>query len=220
MGRTLILILCVFSIGTLSSQAIGVAFLWSRGRLTAQTLQDIRQVLSGVPVEEIDPAEDEKKAQLSREEVMRQRIQRILELGAREQELGVLKKMISDDGRRLIEDQIAFERQKRSFQQQLEDLNTRTAAAATEQARGILLAMPPADAVANLMPLELEENILLLQGMPEQSIAKILQEFYRGGDKHRERGEEIFKAIALGEPTKSLIDRLAGNLDGADRTDN
>ena len=66
--------------------------------------------------------------------------------------------------------------------------------------------MSPDDAVENLMQLDLEENIVLLKGMPEKQIAKILQEFLKGKDEQLERGWQIFEAISRGEPSKKLID--------------
>ena len=56
--------------------------------------------------------------------------------------------------------------------------------------------MAPEDAIANLMPLTLEQNITLFIGMQPKSIALILQQFLASGDRAQvERRQQIFQAI-------------------------
>jgi hypothetical protein len=67
--------------------------------------------------------------------------------------------------------------------------------------------MASSDAVEKLMQLKLEESVALLKGMPEKTIAKILQEFESDpADPARiQRGHEIFEAISRGEPNSTLV---------------
>ena len=83
-----------------------------------------------------------------------------------------------------------------------------------EQTRGILLALQPDDAIDTLMGLTADENVILLKGMPEKSIARILEQFLSGEENERVRGQEVFKAISQGNPSKSLIDESLTGLTG------
>ena len=106
-----------------------------------------------------------------------------------------------------------IEQLKQNFEKQLAQLNQSVTAESTEQARGVLLALPTADAVDNLMQLSLQENIILLKGMQEKSIGKLLQQFLRESDqKKRDRAHEIFEAISQGEPSLSSLNDAIDNL--------
>ena len=71
-----------------------------------------------------------------------------------------------------------------------------------------------------MMALSVTDNVVLVQGMPEKSIAKILKEFQLGDAAQRLRGQEIFKAVSQGEPTKGLIDETLSKLTGDEPTTN
>ena len=63
----------------------------------------------------------------------------------------------------------------------------------------MLLASDTEMAVAQLSKLTLEENILLMEEMPEKTIAKFLAAFAEGDRDQVERGQQIFQAITRGE---------------------
>ena len=163
---------------------------------------------------------EDKPDQLSNDEFIRQRTMRILELNIRQDELDLLKKMVTDNRKGLIDDREKFDEKKKAFQDQLKELLATSTADATEQTRGILRALAPADAVSNMMALSVTDNVVLVQGMPEKSIAKILKEFQLGDAAQRLRGQEIFKAVSQGEPTKGLIDETLSKLTGDEPTTN
>ena len=215
MMRSALVVFCVFCVGTLLTETLGLALLWHRGLLTSATLHDIRLVLAGRTLDEPDPAERAAPTAPSRDEVVAARVTRLFNLGTREDELEQIKAMLNQRADELTAQGQALEQQKLAFSKALQQLDETAQTEAAEQARGVLRAMQPPDAVASLMPLSLEENVRLLAGMPEKSLAKILKEFLQGNDQQAERGREIFEAVSRGEPKKSLIDaaraQLAGN---------
>lgn len=206
MIRSLTAILCVFCVGTVLSQLMGLAFLWSRGQLTADMLKDIRVVLDGGAQDKYDDDDGRLTAQVSSGEVLRERAMRVLDLTTQADEVALLKELVNTRADRLLEEQQAFETRKQVFEDELTALNERMAAEATEQTRGILLALQPQDAVEYLMTLSLEENIVILQGLQERRLAKIKEQFLGEPAEKRERGQKIFAAMSRGEPTKTLID--------------
>jgi hypothetical protein len=64
------------------------------------------------------------------------------------------------------------------------------------------------------MQLPLDQDVVLMKGMPETTIAKILKEFQASGepsvvdgkDAPAERGRQIFEALSRGEPSRSLLE--------------
>ena len=212
MIRTSLVVISVVCVATLLSEVLGLAFLWSRGQLTVDTINDIRLVLVGQDPDRFDLDEEEKEDQLSSKDFVRQRTMRILELSARDEELDLLKTMITDNRKGLIDEQELFEKEKKDFEDELQRLQQANTSTATEQTRGILIALSPSNAVETLLALTVDEDVLLMKGLPEKSIAKILKEFLTGNDEQKERGQAIFKAISHGEPSKMLIDNALQKL--------
>lgn len=213
MIRSLGLIISAFCVATLFSELIGLGILWSRGQLTPATFRDIRAVLSGQDLAAAAVDEEMQRVDVSRDEIVRERSMRVLELNSLQNELSVLKSMVDSRKTSLLAEQKAFLKQKEDFEKTLEAIETQRTAAATEQAQAILLAMPPADAVTTMMRLSLDENVKLMQGMPEKKIAALLKSFAEGNDAPKiTRGQEIFQAISLGEPARSQIREAAKKL--------
>ncbi len=215
MIRSVLLVFAVFCVGTVLTEALAVGVLWSRGQLDSAVLHDIRDILAGQTLEELRVDEDEAADDVSVEEVMQARTRRILELTTRETELATIKSMIQESRNRVIADLEALRKLKQDFEQQLAALNEQMVADSAEQARGILLALPPEDAVRSLMELELDEALRLVKGMPEKSIAKLASEFFQGTPDQVQRGIDLFEAITRGDPARALIEQarkdLAGN---------
>jgi hypothetical protein len=206
MIRSLTAILCVFCVGTVLSQLMGLAFLWSRGQLTADTLKEIRVALDSGSQVTFDEDSSPLTAQVSSSEVLRERAMRVLDLTTQADEVALLKELVNTRADRLLEEQQAFESRKQVFEDELTALNARMVGEATEQTRGILLALQPQDAVEYLMTLTLDENLVILKGLQERRIAKIKEQFLIEPAEKRERGQKIFAALSRGEPTKTLID--------------
>ncbi len=205
MVRSVLSILSVACFVVLLLEALGVAVLWSRDRLTAASVNEIRLILTGQVQDDVDVEVEKESFQPSIEEVVNQRTMRILDLQRREEELAQLKTLITASRVSVLEEQDAFAKKRDKFQEELAQQNERLASEAVEQAREILLNSQPADVVKNLMGLTLEEDIVLVKGMPEKKIALFLQEFGNGQVEQIERGRKIFEAISRGEPSQKVV---------------
>jgi len=212
MLRALLVMVGIFSTLMLFAEGAALAVLWSRGDLTASTLREIRLVFAESGSSELeDEKEDTPIDTTSESDIHRARIVRVLDLQVRENELSFLKRMTTESANQLISDRRAFDELKGEFRQELERLRTESTAASTEQIRTVLLASPPEESVIRLMGLTLEEGTNLLRGLPEKSIAKILQAFQQDA-KTMERGKELFEALYRGEPERSLIQKSMDQL--------
>jgi len=198
-----ILINC-FCVATVVAELFGLGLLWFRGNLNSQRLEEIRVVLTGDEDPGVSIQDDPDVPQVSLEEVVNARARLMAELNAKDAEIAVFKSMTQEGAERLRQERAAFERQKQEFDEQLKSLQEKVRAEATEQARGILLALPPRDAVEQIMRIPVPEAVVLMKGMPEKSIARILKEF-KSTEEQVERGREIFEALAQGEPEQSAL---------------
>lgn len=206
MIRSVVAVFCVICVATVLSEAMGLAFLWHRGQLSADNLREIRMVLRGESrIEEI-VADNAERGQPSADEVLRVRALSILALESRESELGVLKAAAITNEDKLIAERARFEERQRTFEQRLARLLEDAQSEATEQTRAILQALPPESAAERLTQLTLDEAVVLVKGMPEKTIARILGEFQNGPAQRQQRGRELFEAIARGEPNRTTIE--------------
>jgi len=209
MIRSVLVVFSVFCAATLMSQLLGMAILWNRGQLNKETLNDIRMILAGQTLDENDDDESE-KARRSADEVMNLRIGEIFDLESRKKIQITLMKMVDDESRRLSQEKIEFESRKKAFEETLALARDNLASEATEQARGVLLAFSPEIAVRQLMELDLEENIVLMKGLPDKKIAKILDQFSAASGARAaaqlDRGHAIYKALTKGKPERKVIE--------------
>jgi len=203
--RTLVLIFCCLCVAIVLSEVAGGLLLWQRGFLTAHHVKEIRLILTNESAAEEVETNVAKTAPLpSLQEVTQARAVKILDLERRESELATLKNMANENASGLDLEQESFRTQRKTFEADLAKLERQVTDAGTEQARGVLLALAPKDAVEKLMQLSAEEDVVLLKGMPEKSIAKILKEF-RGTPDQIERSRKVFEAISRAAPTSSLL---------------
>lgn len=208
MVRSALIVLSTLCVVGVLTQMAGLTYLWSQGYLTPDTWQDVETAVFG---EEETSAEEEEEVfqpQPTLRDLMSERIKGFLELSSRETELSAIKDNLTSEADLLLANQDAFEKKREGFQAQLKQLDASSTSAAIEQARGVLAAMQPADAVLQLTQVDADIAITILRGMPEKTIAKILQEFQNGGiPEQMERGRQIFQAISRGGQKKDLIDK-------------
>ncbi|QDV17011.1 hypothetical protein Pan153_16450 [Gimesia panareensis] len=210
MIRSLAVIVSVFCVATIISELLGLGFLWFRGHLNADAVKDIRLIVTGQSLDDVQLTEDETVLP-SRDEVTEKRAMRILELVAREDEIDMLKSSITQSSDSLKQDRLAFEEVKLKFEEELLQLKEQSQSVATKKTQTVLTALPAVDAVQYLMQLSVEENIQLIKGMDGKFIAKLLKEFLVAPDPLIiKRGKEIFKEISQDEPFRSFAD---GTLD-------
>lgn len=207
MMRTLTTILCVVCVATVLTEALGLAYLTLNGQLNEEAASEIRLVLSGGTRQGPKSAADEQRTTPpSSDDVMNQRVERVWDLYRRQQELAVIKNTVSSQATKVARTQQDFQKKKEAFLTELQTVSSELDSSSAEQSRGILMKLPPADAVQDLMALGLDQNVLLLKGMPDQAVATLLEQFRKSNDpKTIERGEKIFEAITKGEPKRTTV---------------
>ncbi len=218
MMRTLWIVLSACCVAIVLSELLGLGALWSQGLLTARRIRDMRDLFGPQEKETVAASGAAEPNLPSVQEVLRERSMRVFSLSALETEVGLLKNMVENERTGLSAQSAEFEKQKEDFKKRLLQLSDENAVAAREQARGVLQALPPAEAVDRLMQLSVEEDVLLLREMPEATIAQLLQEFAPAdaGDQQSGtaakapqpravRAKEIFERITRGEPRQSII---------------
>ena len=202
-----------------AAELTGLFLLWRHGMISSHHLQEIKLVLTNRTASDEPEEEIEQKPQFpSAQEVAQARAVKVLNFDKRESELTTLKGMA--DAKR--EDLETLQKQIRSLRKAFEDELARIEASITstgaEQARGVLLALPAKDAVQQLMQLSIDQDVVLMKGMPEKLIARILKEFQAtlplppdaNGERKEppaERGRMIFEALSRGEPSRALLEQ-------------
>ncbi|QDU09520.1 hypothetical protein [Gimesia aquarii] len=212
MIRSLAIIVSVFCVATIMSELLGIGFLWFRGHLTADSMKDIRLIVTGQSLDDVAIIEDVPMSP-SRDEITLKREMRILELASREDEIEMLKSSITQSSDSLKKDRLNFEEAKKEFEEELKLMKEQSKSTATKKTQSVLVALPPGDAVQYLMQLSTEENIELLKGMDGKFIAKLLKEFLVMPDPLViKRGKEIFKQISQDERFRNLSEETLGKL--------
>jgi flagellar motility protein MotE (MotC chaperone) len=202
------------------AETTALLFLWQRGMLSAHHLREIKLVLTNRTLDdESDRDRNTKPDYPSAQQVAQARAVKILNFDKRESELTTLKGLADGKREELETQQEKFRAQHKAFEEELARIEAELASTSTEKARGVLLALPPKDAVRQLMQLSLQADVILVQGMPEKTLAKILKEFQataapaaadNGGERKEtpaERGRAIFEALSRGEPARSLLEK-------------
>lgn len=201
------------------AEVVAVGLLYSRGQLDDELLADLRRAVTGEPEPEAElPEEPEGPSAPSWQEVLEERALALASLRTREEELAALRELLARQADELADRRDAFDADRDAFRAELAALAAETASEATARARGIVEAAPPAVAVNYLMGLETADDVRIVTGIPAKTMTKILQEFARGADPQRERGQEIFNALADGGARADLIDAARATDDTPPRT--
>lgn len=213
MLRSLLVIGAIFCATVVAAEGLLVSYLWLGGYLTKDSLSAMKLALGKRPSTE--PSETTSAPtqveQPSQDEVFQARLMRILQLNARETELDILKRMTTDAANQLISDRQAFDQWKEAFRTELQRLEEQARSEAVEQVRTVLLALPAEDAAQRLIALPHEDAVLLARGLPEKSIARILQALL-ADPKAAARGQQLFEALYRGEPKTTLIENIRQQL--------
>jgi len=219
MVRLLAVLIGVVSATILLAELVGVGYLWSKGFLSPDKLQEMRQVFKSEPASSESEEDGEaKSAGSSQQDVQAARVIRVLDLESRSKELELLKTMTSNTANQLISERKTFDEIRAAFRTELAVLSQRHQQEAVEQARAVLLASPNEAAVERLMALPLMEAIDLVRGMPDKSVAKILQGFteplatVEKTEERKQRGQQIFEAISRGQPVREAIEQTLSQI--------
>jgi hypothetical protein len=215
----MIIVACVCTT-VVVSETTALFLLWQRGMISGHHLREIKLLLTNRSLEdESDSLADARPEFPSPQQSTQTRTVKVLNLDKRESELVTLKEMADGKREDLETQQQQFHAQRKAFEDDLARIEAEVTSAGTEQARGVLLALPPKDAVRQLMHLTLAENVVLMKGLPEKTVAKILKEFQATSptpaadltadrkESPAERGRLIFEALSRGEPARTLLER-------------
>lgn len=191
--------LSAVAVVTLLAEGLAGGLLWSQGRLNPDAIREIRVILSdpAVLTEEQELANE--TPVVSVEDVSRSRAKAILHHEERENELTILSGLIADNRKRVATEQENLLANRERLDKELKDRQAKKAADGIQKSLAVLQASDTDLAVAQLSELTLEENILLMEAMPEKTIAKLLAAFGEGKAEHMERGQQIFQAITRGQ---------------------
>jgi flagellar motility protein MotE (MotC chaperone) len=212
MLRSLLVIGAVFCATLVLAEGLVLGYLWVAGHLSADTLRAVQLALQNPAGEETSAPATEPQVDIpSQEEILQARLMRILQLNAREAELEILKRMVSDAANQLISDRQALDQWKEAFRTELQRLEEQARGEAVEQVRTVLLALPPEDAAQRLLSLPHEDAVLLARGLPEKTIARILQAL-QADPQSAARGQKLFEALYRGEPKTTLIEHTLNQL--------
>ena len=191
--------LAAVAVLTLLAEGLAGGLLWSQGRLNPDAIREIRVILS-------DPAaltEEQELAKetpvISVEDVARTRAKAILHLEERENEIEIFNGLLADQRKRVETEQENLITNRERFDKEQKDRQAKKAEAGVQKSIAVLLASDTEMAVTQLSELTLEENILLMEEMPEKTVAKFLAAFAEGKPDPIERGQQIFQAITRGE---------------------
>ena len=191
--------LAAVAVLTLLAEGLAGGLLWSQGRLNPDAIREIRVILS-------DPAaltEEQELAKetpvISVEDVARTRAKAILHLEERENEIEIFNGLLADQRKRVETEQENLITNRERFDKEQKDRQAKKAEAGVQKSIAVLLASDTEMAVTQLSELTLEENILLMEEMPEKTVAKFLAAFAEGKPDQIERGQQIFQAITRGE---------------------
>lgn len=198
MVRVLTVAFAAIAALTLLAEGLGAALLWSQGRLNPDTIREIRMILRD-PVTTTDAAESDAEAPvLAIEDIVKARSIRILNLEEREREQELLKAIVSDSREAVLAEQAKLKASREMFMAEQKLQADKGSTAAIEKARNVLLKAQADAAMGQLMNLTLEENVIIVQEMPEKKIADLLAAFAAGDKDQVLRGEELFQAITRG----------------------
>ncbi len=209
MLKTGIVIFACFCIATVITETVGLGLLWSRGQLNSRTFREIEVILTGEEFMGVgDDDQEQDGQQTSMGDIDNQRVMAILDFEERE---GLAKQLFEDVMNiraEVTQQQEDLRKDRAVFEAELQKVNEKITAESTELARGVLLQSKPKDAVDRLMDLKLEEDVILMRGMPEENIAKILKEFKAGQNQERvKRARHIYESLYRGEPARSVVDQ-------------
>lgn len=205
MIRLLAVLMSGLCVAIVLAQAGAILLAWQGGWLTAEHLREIRQVFRPeVTAQKVDVEEPTHSVTQTMNEVAQSRSLKILELDRRETELAALKNMVLAKAAQLDEQRSAFQGERKVFEEQLAKRLEQLTSESTEQSRGVLLALPPREAMVMLMSMTPEENLVLLKGMTEKAIAKILKEFSTTPEQIQ-RGQKIFEGLSKGDPARAAL---------------
>ena len=207
-----------FSLATVVAQAIGIAYLGTKGTITSDKIFQVMAIIQGVDLAAMKDEYEAKNTRSDTEdiaysEIINARMQKSLNLSLREQALGtgietlrILKTSVAADKKRL--DDV-----KASFETKLTQLETLATDEAIVNVQRFLEAMKSKQAKDHILMILQDERfdeidrmtnvVTIMKSMSDAKVKKILAEFKE--DEASKRLGEIIQNILLGVPVVKMI---------------
>ena len=206
-------------IATVLAQALGLAYLSSKGKLDEAMFLRIVAAASGIDQPQSGqkpPGEgDDDSRQVSLDDLARARAQRSRDLELREQSLTNDVAVVKSEYEKLIDEKDRYERIKAAFRAQLDELHEGVLANNRETARLILESIKPKQAKDQVLRMvkegEMDDVVSILSLMPTTRRAKIIGEFKT--EEEAATLAEILQLIREGVPEAKLIEDAQRQLD-------
>lgn len=195
--RKLFTVLAGLALIAIFAEGLVVATLMAQGRLNNDVVNEIREILRNPQDAKEAAAKPEVtiKPTVTLDDVLRERALRVLQIGEREREYQRLQGLVSESRSAVLNDLDLLTKEKEQFALAEKQRLEREQSESVERVRAILAKSDIQSVADQLMKLPLDENMLLLQGMPEKRVAELLQMFATGDAKQSKRGQEIIQAI-------------------------
>lgn len=202
--RKLLTAVSALALMVVFAEGLLLATLWAQGRLNRDIVNEIREILRNpnevAVVAASTKTDGPQKPTVTLEEVLRDRSLRVLQISEREREYLRLQALVTDSRTAALKDRELVTRERDEFAKAEKARIEREQSESIERARAILAKSDIAAVADQLMKLPLDENLLLLKGMPEKRIADLLQTLSAGDAKSIKRGQELFQAISSNKP--------------------
>ncbi len=154
MKRTILMTLAVASMIVVIAQMGALAYFATTGVLTKESLWELQAVFEEAnSARNAEEPIDSEEPEFSIEELMRERVIRTFDLEDREREMDRLAQLVVQSRDAILKEKQDLTARKAAFQKELQALKEQEISEATVLAQGVLLAIPPADAVRDLMQL-------------------------------------------------------------------
>lgn len=197
--RKLLSVLAGLALIAVFAEGLVVATLMAQGRLNNDVVHEIREILRN-PQEAKELAAAAKpeaaaKPTVTLDEVLRERSLRVLQISEREREYQRLQGLALDSRAGVLKDLESLAKEKEQFAQNEKARQEREQSESIERVRAILAKSDIQSVADQLMKLPLDDNMVLLKGMPEKRVAELLQTLATGDPKQVKRGQEIIQSI-------------------------
>jgi hypothetical protein len=212
-------LLVYFLAASLVAELIILGYVWSQWDLDRDAVMQILAVARGVDLapkeREGALAEQVSMEQASYDEIVERRAGMYRDLELREQALRNAVDRLKAQERDLAEEQAKYEQVSQEFATELAALAQGAKARGRDEVRGILEALRPPQAKTQLMEMlerdEIDEVVILLDGMQNTKRAKILAEFK---DEENTKVAEVLRLIREGEPQSGIVKEARRQLGG------
>jgi DNA-binding protein len=209
--KTLLVLLGIVCTATVITETIVAGLLWHRGALSAETVHEIQDILTGANNDIFgDENDDGKKPEDEHtiDLVMEKRVMKILKMEQRMDEMATIKELLEQSRDEILSGKKKLLADIEKFKKERDEARLQDVSEATKKARTIIAKFSPAESVDYLMKLTPEENVTILKGMQDKAIVAILSQFLRGRGKNavesKARGHQIFEALSVVRKIKGL----------------